>query len=63
MTIMSQPPSARPSPTGSPAVRPQAINLEGIYTNIPILINRVRNNQLATNQIPPVSIELPNLAF
>lgn len=47
--------SARPSPAGSPAPRPPPINLEGIYANIPILINRVRNGQLNANQIPPVS--------
>lgn len=46
--------SARPSPAGSPAPRPPPINLEGIYANIPILINRVRNGQLNANQIPPV---------
>lgn len=48
--------SARPSPAGSPAPRPPPINLEGIYANIPILINRVRNGQLNANQIPPVSV-------
>lgn len=48
--------SARPSPAGSPAPRPPPINLQGIYANIPILINRVRNGQLNANQIPPVSV-------
>ncbi|BEI88980.1 uncharacterized protein CcaverHIS019_0203420 [Cutaneotrichosporon cavernicola] len=52
---MSQPPSARPSPTGSPAVRPTPnINLENIYSNLAALIQRVRNNQLPQNQVSPL---------
>lgn len=61
---MSQTPTARASPAGSPApgrASSQA-NLESIYTNIPILINRVRNNQLATAQIPPLRNLLANHA-
>lgn len=57
LLIMSQTPTARSTPAGSPAPRP-TINLENIYNNIPILINRVRTNQLAANQIPPVRSSL-----